>query len=706
MTDYDHIRAVKERAQGKLLKTPGVHAVGIGRKIVGGKRTDDISIAVFVEKKKPSAELPPEHLIPSDIEGIKTDVIEMTRPRRLAGLPDTTTYPSLRGGIRIQPGGALGGGGTLGCIAQTNDTPPKIVALTCEHVVAEPVLLATNVSSQTTGTTVGGNTGLVTITVAGATASAGTLLTAEFTTEPLNVAQDATYITTGTENLETITEKMRDAINNAAIPGVSVTADTTQGTLQITISNGRFDNFRCDGGHKMDTTKLHTIIANAGTNVQVITLSGPVYAGYGVYVKVEPGGTQPTFGGFTPTAKGMTLGTLASNIAAFLKGIVDQIGITGISATATGGKVTVTGAEAVLCDVTTDTRVGQADNRFGCSTSWCTNHRIGRVLGSRTDVDVAMIQLDGGIKYLAQIEQIGVVAGVYEVTDTDVHDQVEYPVRKRGITTGLTPDPDDDGPGPAILHLNVSGFMAESPDQPFDRLYTNAMVIASGSAVFADSGDSGSAVVSTTSNNVVGILFASGFSMTGNNLCLMTPIAQVTKALNITVATATEAQVDVPLTVPAAVGAAMAMLPDDEMEGTSVVGRSSARLRDRLAEVGQEVSAIPLGRDYAEAVQRHIPEVQDLVNQHRRVGAVWNRNGGNQIVASFIEIVQSPERNLPEAIRGRPIAECLRRIQKVLQRYGTTGLANDLARLGPLLMQTVNLTYPQMLAVLRSADSE
>jgi hypothetical protein len=103
-------------------------------------------------------------------------------------------------------------------------------------------------------------------------------------------------------------------------------------------------------------------------------------------------------------------------------------------------------------------------------------------------------------------------------------------------------------------------------------------------------------------------------------------------------------------------------------------------------------------------VQRHIPETQQLINTHARVGAVWRRNGGNQIVQGFLELVQFPDRTLPGVINGRPLTECLRRIQNALALYGSAELSADVRRCGPLILEFSRLTYAQMLASLRRVE--
>src|SRR5258707_12584855 len=107
MIDFERIRNIKRAAQGRLLAIPGVHAVGIGSKIVAGRRTEEPAIMVFVVKKKPVSELAPNQVIPAEIEGVKTDVYESEVFRDFAD--DETKYRNpLMAGSRIVMGGATG----------------------------------------------------------------------------------------------------------------------------------------------------------------------------------------------------------------------------------------------------------------------------------------------------------------------------------------------------------------------------------------------------------------------------------------------------------------------------------------------------------------------------------------------------------------------------------------------------------------------
>ncbi|HEY2739484.1 MAG TPA: hypothetical protein VGK45_13840, partial [Thermoanaerobaculia bacterium] len=85
MTDYRQILKVKEDAEARLRRLPGVHAVGISKKVVAGKPTGELCIAVFLVAKKPLDQLAPEAVVPPEIDGVKTDVVEMEVPRLTAG---------------------------------------------------------------------------------------------------------------------------------------------------------------------------------------------------------------------------------------------------------------------------------------------------------------------------------------------------------------------------------------------------------------------------------------------------------------------------------------------------------------------------------------------------------------------------------------------------------------------------------------------
>jgi hypothetical protein len=130
--------AVKRRVEQSLLAIPGVQGVGLGGKKKAARPTGDAAILVYVGEKKAAGEVPVDQLIPAEIEGIKTDVIESAQEQLLGALEGGV-------GIKIEPtvsGGGQTSTGTLGCFATTtNDNPPKVVLLSNYHVLATTKLL-------------------------------------------------------------------------------------------------------------------------------------------------------------------------------------------------------------------------------------------------------------------------------------------------------------------------------------------------------------------------------------------------------------------------------------------------------------------------------------------------------------------------------------------------------------------------------------
>jgi hypothetical protein len=142
MPSMNELVAVKERAEGELLGRPGVTGVDVGYKVVDGVQTDEIAIRVHVKQKK--ATVPKAQMVPKEIEGVVTDVLERNYELQVVSekaadytaQADTTHYSTLEGGISMGPSRAVGGyifAGTLGAIVVDKVTGKK-AALTNFHV--------------------------------------------------------------------------------------------------------------------------------------------------------------------------------------------------------------------------------------------------------------------------------------------------------------------------------------------------------------------------------------------------------------------------------------------------------------------------------------------------------------------------------------------------------------------------------------------
>ena len=110
---------------------PNVVGVGIGYKVTSGRKTKDIVPVVMVEKKKPLAALRANDLLPTTIDGINTDVIEVGRIVALKARTDK--WRPAPGGVSI--GHCKITAGTLGILVAERVTGTKLI-LSNNHVLA------------------------------------------------------------------------------------------------------------------------------------------------------------------------------------------------------------------------------------------------------------------------------------------------------------------------------------------------------------------------------------------------------------------------------------------------------------------------------------------------------------------------------------------------------------------------------------------
>jgi hypothetical protein len=127
----EEIKALKEQYARELMGKANVVAVGVGYKIVGGRRTDELAIMVFVSRKVAPESLAPEELIPAQIEGVATDVVESGTLYAHQGRTDR---------FRPAPGGVSIGhyqvtAGTFGVVVRDRNSGERLI-LSNNHVLA------------------------------------------------------------------------------------------------------------------------------------------------------------------------------------------------------------------------------------------------------------------------------------------------------------------------------------------------------------------------------------------------------------------------------------------------------------------------------------------------------------------------------------------------------------------------------------------
>lgn len=125
------IQSLKQRYVTDLLSRRNVVACGIGYKIREGVRTDELSLIVSVTHKVHKSALDPEDLIPPQMDGIPTDVVELGILRAFLG-------PRDRWRPVVPPGVSIGhhhiSAGTFGCLVRRGN---DLFILSNNHVLAD-----------------------------------------------------------------------------------------------------------------------------------------------------------------------------------------------------------------------------------------------------------------------------------------------------------------------------------------------------------------------------------------------------------------------------------------------------------------------------------------------------------------------------------------------------------------------------------------
>lgn len=138
MNKFQEIKQLRRMVDSSILRMPGVMAVATGYKKVEGKRTDELSVIVYVAKKLPLSRLPYFHAIPKtlrirDLEAT-TDIVEVGY--YIPYLYDRFERPA-KGGVSIGhtavTAGTLGG---LVCGPAGEEASDSILILSNNHVLA------------------------------------------------------------------------------------------------------------------------------------------------------------------------------------------------------------------------------------------------------------------------------------------------------------------------------------------------------------------------------------------------------------------------------------------------------------------------------------------------------------------------------------------------------------------------------------------
>lgn len=133
MSFFNQLIEAQRRFQWQLLAKANVVGVGIGYKVDNGVQTDQLAIVALVDQKKPEAALHESDRIPPEIQGVKTDVVEVGTVRAQGLGPRDRWRPV------IPPGVSMGhyrvSAGTFGAVVRDRLTGEYLL-LSNNHVLA------------------------------------------------------------------------------------------------------------------------------------------------------------------------------------------------------------------------------------------------------------------------------------------------------------------------------------------------------------------------------------------------------------------------------------------------------------------------------------------------------------------------------------------------------------------------------------------
>ncbi|MBN2549846.1 MAG: hypothetical protein JXB15_11850 [Anaerolineales bacterium] len=131
MSLLDQTRQAKSAHKAHILARPNVVGMGVGYRVTRGQVSDELSIVVLVRQKIPAQVLSEQALVPQEVSGIRTDVIEVGDLRPLSA--NTQRWRPSPAGVSV--GHYKVTAGTLGCVVRDRSTGKRMI-LSNNHVLA------------------------------------------------------------------------------------------------------------------------------------------------------------------------------------------------------------------------------------------------------------------------------------------------------------------------------------------------------------------------------------------------------------------------------------------------------------------------------------------------------------------------------------------------------------------------------------------
>jgi hypothetical protein len=131
MSDIQTAARAKRSHAARLLSNENVVGVGLAEKRIRGRPTGGVCVVALVRRKVPRAGLAPQSIIPAEVDGVPTDVVEVGDLKAYAARTDR--WRPAPGGVSV--GHFLITAGTLGVIVRDRASGARLI-LSNNHVLA------------------------------------------------------------------------------------------------------------------------------------------------------------------------------------------------------------------------------------------------------------------------------------------------------------------------------------------------------------------------------------------------------------------------------------------------------------------------------------------------------------------------------------------------------------------------------------------
>jgi len=397
----------------------------------------------------------------------------------------------------------------------------------------------------------------------------------------------------------------------------------------------------------------------------------------------DSGKYRPLSGGvrILPAAEGSLLGTLGC----FVEHQTDPSKVYGLTAHH------VIAPNASVHAVAGSTRVGQPD--ADASLSRCLSNLVGTFAGGSENTvrDAALIQLDPGTEWLAELVAIGLVTGTHTITPEEAATGT-YEVRKRGALTGRT--------GGVVDSIGTLGTSNGVTRHNNIVIIPNPNGVTTGPGFFAGDGDSGSAVINDA-YEVVGLHIGGSPADSPVHKAFALPfedtLAEFAKPENenLPLKLAVRSQLGQVNVVPGAKSAVPVELP--------ALAGGMPPYPQLLARVAADLDRSAAGRRLAALWSDHRDELSALVNGQRRLAVAWHRGGGPALLQVMIRAAADPGLAVPRTINGQAPNVRLARLYATFRAVASPDLRRALDQAYADLPDLAGLTYPQILSALAAA---